>query len=45
MMAMYKFLLDMWVSGRVTKEQIRSYADFGFITQEQADEILATPQD
>lgn len=43
-MVMYDFLLNLWVSGRVTEQQIQSYADYGFITQEQADKIIATPK-
>lgn len=42
---MYNFILGMWQAGRVTEEQVRSYAQKGFITQEEADQILATPQE
>jgi len=44
-MNMFEFLLDMWVSGRVTAGQIQSYVGIEVITQEEADSILATPQD
>ncbi|WP_176222236.1 hypothetical protein [Tuberibacillus sp. Marseille-P3662] len=42
---MYDFLLRMWVQRRVTETQLQNYADYGFITQEQADSIIATPQE
>ncbi|WP_226085637.1 hypothetical protein [Mesobacillus sp. S13] len=41
---MYGFLLNMWIMGRVTETQINNYVGKGFITQEEADMILATPQ-
>jgi len=44
-MKMFDFLLNMWVQAMVTEQQIRNYAAFGFITQEEADQILATPQE
>jgi hypothetical protein len=40
----YPFLLNMWVMSRVTETQINSYVVKGFITQEEANMILATPQ-
>jgi hypothetical protein len=42
---MYQFILNMWVFRKVTEQQVRSYAQKGFITQQEADEILATPQE
>lgn len=44
-MKMFDFLLNMWMQARVTEQQIRNYAAYGFITQEEADQILATPQE
>jgi len=41
---MYQFILNMWVFGRVTEEQVNSYVGKGFITQDEANQILATPQ-
>lgn len=40
---MYAFLLRCWTEGRVRAEQIRYAVTKGWITQEQADTILATP--
>jgi hypothetical protein len=34
----------MWVFGKVTEQQVRNYVQKGFITQQEADQILATPQ-
>lgn len=42
---MYQFILNMWVFRRVTEGQVRSYAQKGFITAQEADQILATPQE
>jgi hypothetical protein len=41
---MYQFVLNMWVFGKVTESQVTSYASKGFITQQEAQQILATPQ-
>jgi len=41
---MYKFIYNMWIMKRITAEQVQAYADKGFITQEEANTILATPQ-
>ena len=41
---MYQFILNMWVFRRVTEEQVNSYVGKGFITQDEANQILATPQ-
>lgn len=41
---MYQFILNMWVFRKVSEEQVRSYATKGFITQAEAEQILATPQ-
>jgi hypothetical protein len=42
---MYAFILNMWVFGKITELQVNSYAVKGFITQEEANQILATPQE
>lgn len=42
---MYQFILNMWVWRRVTEQQINSYAAKGFITEQEAQQILVTPQD
>lgn len=43
-MNMFKFLMIQWVAGKLDTQQIYNSKDKGYITQEQADEILATPQ-
>lgn len=40
---MYAMLLNLWVMKRITASKIQSYVPT-FITQEEADMILATPQ-
>lgn len=40
---MYGFILNMWVMRRVTEQKVRSYVPI-FITQEECNMILATPQ-
>lgn len=39
----YNFILSMWVAGTINEEKVRAYAP-KFITNEQAELILATPQ-
>lgn len=41
---MYSFILNMWIMKRITATQVQTYVTKGFITQEEADMILATPQ-
>ena len=41
---MYEFILNMWKMRRFTDIQVQKCVTKGFITQIQADEILATPQ-
>lgn len=41
---MYQMLLNLWVSRRATTATIENAVGKGWITQEQADLILATPQ-
>lgn len=43
-MPMYQFLLNMWITRRVTETQIQEAVTRGYITQAEADMILATPQ-
>lgn len=40
---MYGFILNMWIMGRISAEKVQSYVP-KYITQEEADMILATPQ-
>lgn len=43
--APYKnFLLSMWLQCRLTEAQVAQAVALGRITQEEADEILATPR-
>lgn len=42
---MYQFILNMWVFGKVTEAQVTSYGQKGFITEQEAAQILATPQE
>lgn len=39
----YNFILSMWIQGRFTAEKVQSYVP-AYITQEECDAILATPQ-
>lgn len=41
---MYQMLLNLWVTRRATETTIENAVAKGWITQEQADLILATPQ-
>jgi len=40
---MYQFILNMWVMRKINADKVQSYVP-RFITQEEADMILATPQ-
>lgn len=40
---MYGFILNMWIMGRVTEQKVYSYVS-KFLTKEEADMIVATPQ-
>lgn len=42
---MYQFLLNMWVFGKVSEQQVNSYSIKGFITETEAQQILATPKE
>lgn len=42
---MYQFILNCWVYGKVNETQVNSYAQKGFISQKEAEQILATPQE
>lgn len=42
---MYPFILNMWVFGKITEIQVNSYAVKGFITRQEAQQILATPKE
>ena len=39
----YNFILSMWVAGTINEEKVRAYEP-KFITNEQAETILATPR-
>lgn len=41
---MYQMLLNLWVARRLTEAQVEAAVAKGWITQDQADLILATPQ-
>jgi len=41
---MYQYLLNMWIMGKLTETQVQNAVTKGYITQEQADMILATPK-
>ena len=41
---MYNFTLNMWVMKKITEEKINRYVTKGYITEEEAQMILATPQ-
>ena len=41
--AFYNFILSMWMQGRFTAAKVQSYVPT-YITQEEWDAILATPQ-
>lgn len=41
---MYQFILNMWVMGRYTETQVQTAVTKGYITQAEADAILATPK-
>lgn len=43
-MKMYGFILNMWVMRRYTEETVLACIERGYITQEEANMILATPQ-
>jgi hypothetical protein len=41
---MYEFVLNMWVMKRVTEAKVQTYVAKEFITQAEANMIIATPQ-
>lgn len=41
---MYGFILNMWVMSRITATQVQAFVSKGYITQAEADMIIATPQ-
>lgn len=43
-MAYYDFLMNQWRMGKLTEAQIASAVTKGYITQAEADTILATPK-
>jgi hypothetical protein len=41
---MYNFILNMWIMKKIDEAKVQSYVTKGYITQEEANIILATPQ-
>lgn len=41
---MYNFILSMYVAGKINDEKVYSYVTKGFISQQEADLIIATPK-
>lgn len=41
---MYNFILNMWVMRKIDETKVQSYVVKEYITQEEANIILATPQ-
>ena len=41
---MYNFILNMWIMGRIDQAKVQNYVTKGYITQNEADIILVTPQ-
>jgi hypothetical protein len=41
---MFGFVSLMWVMRRITEQQVLAYVAKGYITQQEADMILVTPQ-
>jgi hypothetical protein len=41
---MYNFILNMWIWGRIDSVKVQAYITKGYITQAEADTILATTQ-
>ena len=41
---MYQYLLNMWVMRRVTEAQVSTFVARGYISQEEADTLLAAAQ-
>lgn len=41
---MYNFILNCWKLGKITAEDVNAFAEKGFITEDEAAEILAAPK-
>ena len=41
---MYNFILNMWVMRKIDEEKVYSYVSKKYITDEEANMIIATPQ-
>lgn len=41
---MFNFIYGMWVMGKINEAKVQSYVPKGYITQAEADMIIATPQ-
>jgi hypothetical protein len=42
---LYNYFLMSWRYGRITQEQLQTAVQKGYITQEEYEQIIATPQD
>lgn len=40
----YNFILNMWMMNKINEVKVKSYVTKSYITQVEADMILATPQ-
>ena len=40
----YNFILNCWKLGKITKNDVESFSIKGFITEDEAKEILAVPK-
>ena len=40
----YNFILNMWVMRKINEAKVQEYVTKGYITQDEANMILATPQ-
>lgn len=41
---MYNFILNMWIMQKIDEAKVQSYVVKNYITQAEADMIIATPQ-
>lgn len=41
---MYNFILNMWIMKKIDGTKVQSYVTKGYISQDEANMILATPQ-
>lgn len=43
-MVYYNFLYNMWIMGKLTETQVQNAVTKGYITQDEANQIIATPK-